>query len=100
MDSAAERQKSQPRTRQGSLIHCFTKLWNVGLIPSAVQLVTGQISTKDYTWVANQPQFAPLIKTSAFVGTNVLPCPTARIWMPLSRTIAVMKRCERRSQYS
>ncbi len=35
MDSAAERQKSRPKTRYGSLIHCFTKLWNVGLIPSA-----------------------------------------------------------------
>jgi len=35
MDSAAERQKSRPKTRQGSLIHYFTKLWSVGLIPSA-----------------------------------------------------------------
>jgi|SRR5580692_3633953 hypothetical protein len=35
MDSAVERQKSRPKTRQGSLIHWLTKPWNVGLIPSA-----------------------------------------------------------------
>jgi hypothetical protein len=47
VDSAAEWQKSRPKTRQGSLI-------------------TAQIRAKDYAWVADQPQFAPLIKTSAF----------------------------------
>jgi len=61
MDSAAERQKSRPKTRQGSLIHCFTKLWNVGFNSHRpVQLITGQIRTKNYARVADQPQFAPI----------------------------------------
>jgi hypothetical protein len=33
MDSAVERQKSQPRTSHLSLIHYFTMLWKVGSIP-------------------------------------------------------------------
>ncbi len=33
MDSAVERQKSQPRTSHVSLIHYFTMLWEVGSIP-------------------------------------------------------------------
>jgi hypothetical protein len=37
-----------------------------------VQFITGQIRTKDHAWVADQPQFAPLIKTSAFLGTNLI----------------------------
>jgi hypothetical protein len=31
MDSAVKRQKSQPRTGRGSLIHYFTKLWAITL---------------------------------------------------------------------
>jgi hypothetical protein len=34
-----------------------------------VQFITGQIRTKDHARVADQPQFAPLINTSASIGT-------------------------------
>jgi hypothetical protein len=36
MDSAVERQKSQPRTAWGSLIHYFTKIWAITLGVSPV----------------------------------------------------------------
>jgi hypothetical protein len=34
-----------------------------------VQLITGKIRTKDHVRGSDQPQFAPLIKTSASIGT-------------------------------